>query len=410
MLKYNEIPEISASSHTTNVLLYRMKYLCSKLGNPQKKVKKPIVVTGTNGKGSTCRFLTAILSQKYRVGMLTSPHLDNHRERISINGEPISEEDFAKYYNRVIRKAEALKSEGMSNPTDTEIVTLMAFLYFIDNDTDYNVLEVGIGGLVDCVNVIEHRVLSIITNIDYEHALSIGPGMFGITSHKLAVITENTPVVTGCSDDSTLLSMRETCWYLKSPLYVLNQDFPHYNGRLSLHGDYQKDNAAIAIKAAEILEPGISLNDVLKDVTNPGRMETWNYKNYDILLDGAHNVHAIRALTKELKSSPHIFVFTVTRYRDIYRMLRELLNPMDTLVLVQLDNVSVAAYDTNNFRKQNLIFSDYFVTRVDDALDVACKRNQLYYGNEAEIVVCGSLYLVKKIRDILIKNGAYYIR
>src|SRR3989338_1484718 len=192
--------------------LKNMKMLLKKLNNPERKLKC-IHVAGTNGKGSVCAMISSVLTDAgYKVGMYTSPHLKKFNERIRINNNFISDKEVAEYYLRVKKHA--------TNQSFFEITTAMAFLYFFEKKVDFAVLEVGMGGRLDSTNVITPLV-SVITNIGYEHTDKLGKTLGKIAYEKSGIIKENAPVVTG-AQGIALETIKKIAKKKNSELYAVN--------------------------------------------------------------------------------------------------------------------------------------------------------------------------------------------
>ena len=154
--------------------LERMTKLLDILGNPQDELKV-IHVAGTNGKGSTCKFIYSVLQEcGYKVGLYTSPFLEIFNERIEFDGNYISDEDLSVYTDRVLAAVKQMTDAGLQSPTEFEVITAIAFLYFKEKKTDYVVLEVGLGGRGDSTNVCKKPLISVITSISYDHTDRLG--------------------------------------------------------------------------------------------------------------------------------------------------------------------------------------------------------------------------------------------
>ncbi len=154
--------------------LERMRRLMELLGDPQETMKV-IHVAGTNGKGSVCRYLYSALQENgYKTGLYTSPFLERFTERIECNGWEISEEDLARYTEKVLEVIDAMIEEGMESPTEFELITAIAFLYFSEQEIDYLVLEVGLGGTGDSTNMVSRPIASVITSISFDHMEYLG--------------------------------------------------------------------------------------------------------------------------------------------------------------------------------------------------------------------------------------------
>jgi dihydrofolate synthase/folylpolyglutamate synthase len=177
-----------------NLGLQRIKRLCDLSGNPEKDLKV-IHVAGTNGKGSTTTFISSVLiSQGYRVGIYTSPYIERFTERIKINNDEISENEVARLVTEISSDIEKVELEGMERPTEFEIITACAFKYFREQQVDFVLLEVGLGGRFDATNIV-NPVLSVITTISYDHMNILGDTLGKIAFEKAGIIKPGRPVV-----------------------------------------------------------------------------------------------------------------------------------------------------------------------------------------------------------------------
>ena len=184
--------------------LERMTKLLDILGNPQDELKV-IHVAGTNGKGSTCKFIYSVLQEcGYKVGLYTSPFLEIFNERIEFDGNYISDEDLSVYTDRVLAAVKQMTDAGLQSPTEFEVITAIAFLYFKEKKTDYVVLEVGLGGRGDSTNVCKKPLISVITSISYDHTDRLGNTLAEIASEKAGIIKDGCPVVTSAEADEAL--------------------------------------------------------------------------------------------------------------------------------------------------------------------------------------------------------------
>lgn len=275
--------------------LERVQKLLQKLDNPQDNFKS-IHVAGTNGKGSVCAYMTSILMQQgYTVGTFTSPHLLDFRERIRINNKMIP-------YNHLHDMVEKLKP-FVTDQTFFEVVTSLAFLYFSEQKVDYAVVETGMGGRLDATNEINPQV-SVITNISIDHSHFLG-NSFEEIAHEKSGIIKDAPVITPSADYVT-----KDC-----DLRIA----PPYNGPISMNGSFQRENAGLAKKAAQVLE--ITEDAIAEGIKNtywPGRLDYID----NLVLDAAHNVESIRKLVKEVNCD--VFILGIMKDKDIEGICREL--------------------------------------------------------------------------------------
>ncbi|MBR9699879.1 bifunctional folylpolyglutamate synthase/dihydrofolate synthase [Candidatus Woesearchaeota archaeon] len=289
---------LSLVSAGTVLGLERMTALLEKLGNPHKEIKC-IHVAGTNGKGSVCAMLSSILKEQgFKVGMYTSPHLKRFNERFQKDGKEIDEEELERHIATV--------RSVHTNQTFFEAATAIAFLYF--QDVDFLVLEVGLGGRLDATNVIT-PLLSIITNISEEHTDYLGALLEQIAFEKAGIIKENVPVITAAKGKA-LKVIKEIARKKHAKIHTPHS-YRNHNAhfsinayedlKLSLEGNFQLENAALAVQAVDMLKVTISEDAIRKGLGNtswPGRFEFRN----NILLDCTHNPGGALTLKKEIKT------------------------------------------------------------------------------------------------------------
>ena len=214
--------------------LSRIKRLLSLLGNPQDNYRT-VHVTGTNGKGSVSAMLAGILQKAtIHTGLYISPHLVSYTERMQVDGQPISEENFAEAISAVRVFIEQMLSEGEECPTQFEALTAAAFYYFAAHKVEYAVIEVGLGGLLDSTNVITPEV-SVITNVAFEHAKLCGGTLAGIAHHKAGIIKDGVPVVTA-AEGMPLAILREAAEQHAADIFVEGEDFSVRGGAFSPRG------------------------------------------------------------------------------------------------------------------------------------------------------------------------------
>ncbi|MEG0831187.1 MAG: Mur ligase family protein, partial [Acidaminococcaceae bacterium] len=206
-----------------NLGMERIEALLGELGHPEQQV--PMVhVTGTNGKGSVASMIANILlAAGLRVGKFTSPHLVRYNERIELLGQEITEEAFALVITATARAAAAVKQKGVAQPTQFEVLTAAAFLYFALEKLDYAVIEVGLGGLWDSTNVIT-PVVAVITNVSLDHTDRCGKTVEEIAMQKAGIIKEKVPVVTAAVGEA-LGPIQAMSMFKEAPLYVYGEAF-----------------------------------------------------------------------------------------------------------------------------------------------------------------------------------------
>ena len=277
--------------------------LADHLGNPEKKLKC-IHVAGTNGKGSTSHLLASVLQEAgYKVGLYTSPHLKDYRERIKINGEPISEQYVCKFIeqNKMFFEANQLSF--------FEMTVGLAFEYFVHQKTDINVIEVGMGGRLDSTNIIT-PIISVITNIGLDHTQFLGNTLEAIATEKAGIIKPNIPVVIGEYLQETKPVFEAKATTTNSKIYfasdLVQQEYPS-----ALLGDYQFHNKKTVLQTLDVLSENqfIEITEKhIKDgflnvIKNTGLLGRWQElgKNAKIICDTAHNAHGLSIVLKQLE-------------------------------------------------------------------------------------------------------------
>jgi len=305
------------------------------IGNPHKELKC-IHVAGTNGKGSTCAFLRAILKEsgKTKVGLYISPHLEKDNERISIDGVDISDEDLTALKQKVL---DAWHTIFDDEPIYFNLMTAIAFMYFQREAVSMAILEVGLGGRTDQTNVIENTLCAVIAQIGLDHTAFLGDTVELIAAEKAGIIKPNCPVVFAAQELSIENVFIERAKSLNAPCYRA-EALPG-DTELSLRGNYQFANAGLAAKVAEVL--GISPDAIargLKSATWRGRFEIFKLpeRNVTVVLDGGHNPNGAEALVKSLAAEfPNekiIFLFCARADKDRDGMLYAI-QPLAKLIL-----------------------------------------------------------------------------
>ena len=247
----------------------RIEALCNAFDNPQDKLKY-VHVAGTNGKGSTCHMIASVLSESgYKVGLFTSPFVVDFRERIQINGEMISQEDLAEIISEVKPVVEKLSKQGIE-PTEFEIITITAFLYFLRQNCDIVVLEVGLGGLLDSTNIIKKSEVSVITSISLDHTNILGDTLLKIAEHKCGIFKEGGNVVGYPQPDFAVerfikdKAKEKNCKYFPHELSKIRLVREEIDGstiiyagctfKIPLTGKHQLYNFATAVAAINVLK------------------------------------------------------------------------------------------------------------------------------------------------------------
>ena len=406
--------------HGIKLGLETMRTLLSRLGNPERRFKS-LHIGGTNGKGSTAAMTASMLQAAgYRVGLYTSPHLVDFRERIRVNQAMIAEAQVAE----LVERLQARVPSGLT-PTFFELTTAMAFLHFAEFGVDVAVLEVGLGGRFDATNVVEPEACAIVT-IGLDHQEYLGATEAAIGFEKAGIIKPGVPVVVGRIDGPAWDVICQTAVDRGAPLMRLDQDFHtvgtgpeefSYRGRTrqldrltcALAGRHQLDNAACAVALLDAAEGrGISVDEAavrrgLESVLWEGRLEVVE-RGPVLLLDGAHNpaaAHVLAAyLTEWCASRPEsrvILVLGMMRDKDHARFVEPFYRLVSEVVLTQADMARSASVqelrETVGFRFPHC----HIAPSAADALALAKARATA----RDLICVTGSLMLVGEVKALV---------
>ncbi|TEB16473.1 Folylpolyglutamate synthase [Pelotomaculum sp. FP] len=427
-MKFHEAMEYVASlgKFGFNFGLERIEELLGRLDNPHRKLSI-IHIGGTNGKGSTTAMLAAILQEAgYRVGTFTSPHLHSYTERFRINGVNIPEESIAALISELRPHLDAMVAEGFEHPTEFEVATAVAFLYFNREKIDYLVLEVGLGGAIDSTNV-AMPLLSIITNVAMDHMDYLGHTIREIAGVKAGIIKPGVPVVTAAEGEG-LDVIEEVSRENNCPLIRVGQDITwehisrspvaqrftirgrvrvYENLTLHLIGRHQQVNAATAVAAAEILtELGVSISPPavrsgLAAARWPARLEIMRREPL-VIIDGAHNFAGARSLRLALEETfpgrSIVLLIGMLGDKERARVVAELA-PLARAVVVTRPN-SPRAGNWQELAREAKRYTPgvYVIEDISDALDKALSLA----GPEELLCVTGSLYMVAEARELLI--------
>lgn len=414
-----------------NLGLERIRSLLLRLGNPQEKLKI-IHIGGTNGKGSTAAILQSILRQAgYRVGMFISPHLHDYRERISINGELISREEVVKGFKKLQPILEAMAAEGLEHPTEFEVSTALALLYFSQKQPDFVLLEVGLGGEIDSTNVVT-PLISVLTSIGMDHMDYLGNTLGEIAAVKAGIIKEGVPVVTSAGKPEAIKVIEQHAVRKKSKLIKVGQDVnwekasdysfqykglkQNYTGlELSLLGEHQFMNASTALAVCELLEDysvPISENAIregLKNVKWPGRLELIS-RDPKILLDGAHNVDGMKTLAKALSDYAGglyqrerlVLCLGMLRDKEIEKAVRIIAPLAAEIIVTKPDSPRAGDWEyVAQVAKKYL--GDGKVCTVEDPV-LALREGLRRLNRQDMLCITGSLYMLAPVRKYLLER------
>ena len=408
-----------------NLGMERIEDLLKELNNPEQKVRT-IHVTGTNGKGSVTSMITNILLVSgLKVGKFTSPHLVRYNERIEVDGEEISDEDFALVVTAVRRAVESVMAKGTDQPTQFEVLTAAAFLHFALQKLDYAVIEVGLGGLWDSTNVIT-PVVSVITNVSLDHTDRCGKTVEEIAMQKAGIIKDGVPVVTAAEAEA-LGPIQAMSLFKQAPLYIYGKAFTgqevsssmegqtftlsagdyHSNYDVKLPGAHQILNTAVAVVAAKLASKQdsrineLALHQGVALTKWPGRLERISQKP-DVILDGAHNpagAAVLRAALDKYYSGKKIcFIFGMMGDKDISQVITTLFRKEDMVFTVRADEGTRAA--------EPEALAEQIGSQAQAMHDLAetYKTALAEVGEDGLVCVCGSLYLVGTFKKMLLNQ------
>ncbi|MEE1087323.1 MAG: folylpolyglutamate synthase/dihydrofolate synthase family protein [Schaedlerella sp.] len=391
------------------------------LGNPQEEMKV-IHVAGTNGKGSVCAYLSAmLLSEGKKTGLFTSPHLVKLNERIVVNGEMISDENFLKAFEEVLCASEQMKKNGLPGPTFFEFLFGMAVCVFAKEKVEYAVLETGLGGRLDATNSVKKPVCTVITSIGLDHMEILGDTVEKIAAEKAGILKTEVPLVfVESSPESD--KVIEECARKKNifcnkvgksafkiletsqkdiAFFCVNAYYKSVIWKLHNIGCYQPENAMLALEAMRILfaEEGHPelWRDALEDVVWPGRMEEVLPGVY---IDGAHNPDAVRRFVQSIPESKDgmVILFSAVREKNYEEMIACLCEntKADCYVVTKLFNSRAA-----EAKKLADLFGKYTESQIIVKEDFQKAWEYVLSVKGERTVYClGSLYLAGMIKEM----------
>lgn len=391
----------------------RFYALLDVLDNPQKEYQT-VHVVGTNGKGSTCAFLSSILVEDgKKVGVYSSPHLEKFNERMRINQENISDNQLIIMSNRVLKAADKIKNKH-GKVRAFEVFTAAAFLWFSEMKVDVAVIEAGMGGASDITNVIEPSHV-IITSISIDHVVRLGNSLFEIARDKAGAIKPRTRVIVHPQEDQAYIEIKRSIANTKAKATFVQTDniyiqemkvnktvFDAYTEsvcisdvEISLMGQYQVINAISAINVALDMDVGeCIIKQGLKKAKWPGRFELFDYQGKKVLIDGAHNEDGVKSLVKEIEKyfpeQKKVLICAVSNAKDADSIAAEFSKAFDVVIATCVEHTKPANQVMMLFHRLGV--DAYCEQSPMVALDRACDMN-------IELIVCaGSLYLAGEMR------------
>lgn len=432
---YNRInyERVQSSAYSAgDFKLNRMRGLLERIGNPQVSIPA-VHIAGTKGKGSTAVMSASILQAAgYRVGLFTSPHISKFEERMTVNGIQPSETEIVSLVNELLEHVGQLDQElGGMSPTYFEITTAMAWRYFVQQQADIVVLEVGLGGRLDATNLCQPEVC-VITSISRDHTHLLGSEIHQIAREKAGIIKTGVPVISGVVNSPAQEVIVEVCAQREAQLSLLQRDF-HYRhvrdpdsqtngGRvtvvsarqtwvdlpLPLIGEHQAHNATLAVLAiAELAARGWKIDDAairfgLEQVQWPARIEVVG-QNPLVIVDAAHNWASIAALIQTLDQhfpeKSRIAIFAATRDKDVQGMLRQLLPRFQTIILTSYQSNPRSVPVEHLFAMTRTV-SDRHVHLAPDPQHAWQMARELA-GPQDLICITGSFFIAAEVRELL---------
>ncbi len=396
-----------------------------RLGSPQDG-EKIIHVAGTNGKGSVCAYLRAILNAEgYTTGWLLSPHLVKINERIQINGEPVDDETFYQAFRKVYTVVKEMEDIGIEHPSYFEFLFGMGMVVFAQRKVDYVILETGMGGRLDATNAVQHPILTVITSISLDHTEYLGDTIEEVAAEKAGILKENVPVIYDDSDPAASAVIREKAESLGIPYTAVSEDsvticevtrnevaFFRGNGydkkriwHLPVCGIYQAVNAEIAIEAAEEVLKGTKIQEdrwerALRTLVWEGRMEE---VMPHLFVDGGHNPGAIRSFIRTMnrlavdeESEPPVILFSAVQDKAYPEMIRELTAHLDAKAYIITGIKDVRGVPVEELAEIFRADTKKEV-RVEEDIKDAIKTAFALRG-DGEIYCLGSLYLAGEVK------------
>lgn len=409
------------SYDSNNFGLARSTRLLAALGNPHRTFKS-VHVAGTKGKGSTCAMLSEMLRTcGYKVGLYTSPHLLHIRERIAVNGTPISESEFARAVSAV---AGVCARARVPRPTYFEVLTVAAFHHFAEVGADIAVVETGLGGRLDATNVVQPMVAAI-TSISYDHMAQLGTSLTSIATEKAGIMKKGVPVVSAPQVPKVRSALESVAGAVGAPLRFSNEgvdfsyrfEFSRALGRHSriclttptsrfehvhvpLYGEHQAINCGVALAVLDVLKSqALPIDDQaamhgLSNVSLPGRMQLI-CEEPRILVDGAHNAASIemlvRAIGQHITYDSMVVILGCSRDKDINGIVRQIQYGADKMIFTGIP--SPRSSDPAELAAVYMEISGK-TAQVAPDLDTAMRIATSAISREDLICITGSFYLV----------------
>ena len=430
-MNYDEAMEyiVNASRFGMNLGLDRIEKVLEFLGNPHKDIKF-IHIGGTNGKGSTTSMISSVLKESgYKVGMYTSPYLEEFEERIQINGENIKKEELAFFMSDIKKAIEKVIELGYERPTQFEIITALMFYYFSKKRVDYAVLEVGLGGRLDATNVINPELV-VLTSISLDHMNVLGNTIEEIAGEKCGIIKKGVKVVSYPQEEKVITVIENKTKELGCELNVVDLDDiksviidkknhiqiiemkieeDTFNINCPLLGEHQIKNSLVAVTSLyNLRKKGLNIKkediyEGIKKVKWIGRMEVLE-DNPLVVIDGAHNIDGIlnlrRSIDKYFDFENMNLILGVLGDKQVDEMIEVITKGCKSAIVVEphsdrAENIEKLYSKTKEKVSKVYKFDDY---------KKAYEKGVELSGNKDLLLICGSLYMVGDMRKSIINK------
>ena len=402
--------------------LNAMEYLTSKFDFPQKKLKC-IHIAGTNGKGSVAEMLSNVLNEAgYKVGKFISPHLINFNDGIYINGKPIKTSEVEEILIPLSKEIEEYNKTHKEKVKWFEAITTLVLIYFAKQKCEFAVIETGLGGTLDCTNIV-NSMISVLTNIGYDHMDILGNTIEEITKQKAGIIKENSETV-AIQQPETIKIIEETCKNKNINLHLVKTEdvknhkftnkeqsfnYKNYeNIKINLKGKVQIYNASEVLECIDILKgkgyniPKEAIEKGLTTVVHKARMEELSTKPL-IIFDGGHNENAIKNFKNNVNQyygeyKQKIYIVSLLKTKDYKKVIKELLEDKNAIYILTSGN------DKKRYISQKVLYKEarQYISR-ENLIKKELKEAILFAKeeyNEAAIFIVGSFYVYKDIIDL----------
>ncbi|HAB93604.1 MAG TPA: bifunctional folylpolyglutamate synthase/dihydrofolate synthase [Lachnospiraceae bacterium] len=426
----NETPRFTHKSTITELRQY-----LTRLGDPQKGMKI-VHIAGTNGKGSVSSQIASCLREAgFHVGLFISPHLTDIKERMSVDGVMIPEEEFVEAFQAVLKEVSSAAKDGLSHPLYFDFLFLMAMIWFSKKKPEYLVLETGLGGRLDATNSVEEKVMTVITRIGIDHTAYLGNTIEEIAAEKAGILRKGCPAVVLTEPAEAFEVIRKKADEIGAPVYEVAPsdrkvnrvdengiDFSLYNRydknlQIYLPGRalYQCENAALAAEAAGLLldaekirDPGILKRGIEKNIW-PGRFEEILP---GVFIDGAHNPDGMKAFLESAgavcrsrgagtKVKRRILLFSCVNDKDYSKELQMIAASGLFTDIVAVPMQGKRALDAASLKRSIGEYAAGLSFHACDSVEDAVNRFMFGKDSDTEIYAAGSLYLVGEIRGLV---------